>query len=132
MFSDRRVYVFPNNKRAPGRSHGGMDIAAYTGTPVYATATGKVVLAKDRIVTGKSIVIEHFPGVFSMYYHLNSIGVEVNTIIMKGTEIGTVGTSGFSTGPHLHWEMRVNNIRVDPLLTVGELDNIKIIDILYK
>lgn len=132
MFSDRRVYVYPNHKRVNGRAHGGMDIAAPVGTPVYAAATGRVVLAKDRIITGKSVVIEHFPGVFSMYYHMDSIAVEPDAIIMKGTKVGTVGNTGFSTGAHLHWEMRVNNVRVDPLLTIGELDNIKFIDILYK
>lgn len=132
MFADRRIYTYMDGNVISGTAHGGIDIAAKTGTPVYASATGKVVLAKKRIVTGNSVVLEHFPGMFTMYYHMDSISVKKGDIVMKGTKVGEVGNTGFSTGPHLHWEMRVNNIRVDPLLALGELDNIRTIDIIVS
>lgn len=129
MFFDQRVYTYPNGTEINGTNHGGIDIAADTGTLVNVVADGKVVYADERIVTGKSVVIAHFPGVYTMYYHLDSIKVNKGDFVEQGTTIATVGSSGFSTGPHLHWEMRVNNIRVDPLLFLGKLDKVHIIDI---
>lgn len=129
MFADKRLYTYPNGKNINETIHGGIDIASPTGTPVYASATGKVVFSQSRIVTGNSVVLEHFPGLYSMYYHLDNIDVPVGKVLAQGEKIGTVGSTGFATGPHLHWEMRMNNVRVDPLLFLDRLDKIKTLDI---
>jgi murein DD-endopeptidase MepM/ murein hydrolase activator NlpD len=71
-------------------------------------------MARDRIVTGNTVVIEHLPGVFSLYYHLDSIGVDEGDVVEQGERIGTVGMTGLATGPHLHWEIRVGGVPVAP------------------
>lgn len=132
MYAERRVYTYMDGEQINGTIHGGIDIAAYRGTPVFATAAGKVVLAKRRIITGNSVVIMHFPGVYSLYYHLKDISVSLGDVIAMGTRLGEVGSTGFSTGPHLHWEMRVNNIRVDPILFFDRLDKVQTLRIRYR
>jgi murein DD-endopeptidase MepM/ murein hydrolase activator NlpD len=112
-YGDRRRFIYADGEEA--RSvHNGVDLAAPTGTPVYAPGAGRVVFAEDRIVTGKSVVIEHYPGVYGLFYHLDRIDVAVGKRVESGTPIGTVGSTGVSTGPHLHWEMRVGGVSVDP------------------
>jgi len=71
-------------------------------------------MAQSRIVTGNTVVVEHLPGVFSLYYHLDEIRVEEGVLVAGGQEIGTVGDTGLATGPHLHWEMRVGGVPVSP------------------
>ena len=71
-------------------------------------------MAEDRIITGLSVVLEHLPGVFSLYYHLDSMDVSEGDLVSTGTTLGTVGSTGLSTGPHLHWELRVSGVAVDP------------------
>ena len=127
MYSDERVFVNEAGNIVDSSIHGGIDIAASMGTPILAPARGRIVFAGERVVTGKTIVISHFPGLYSLLYHLNDIQVEVNDRVEVSTVIGTVGNSGFSTGPHLHWELRVNNVRVDPILSMGVLDKVFIL-----
>jgi murein DD-endopeptidase MepM/ murein hydrolase activator NlpD len=67
-----------------------------------------------RIVTGNSVVIEHLPGVYSLYYHLDKIEVKEGDIVEAGTLLGLSGATGLATGPHLHWEVRVNGENTDP------------------
>jgi len=113
IFGSRRVFV----NEAGGRStsiHAGIDYGVPTGTPVFASGGGRVVLARDRIVSGKSVIIEQLPGVFSIYYHLDSIGVTEGQMVAPGAVIGLSGSTGFSTGPHLHWEVRVFGENTDP------------------
>ena len=128
MFADQRAYTY-EGKPISHVAHKGIDIAAPVGTPIQSTADGVVVLAKDRVVTGNSVVISHFPGVYSMFYHLEDIYVNIGDILSKGDILGTVGSTGFSTGPHLHWEMRVHNIQVDPIFFMDALDKIYTFDI---
>lgn len=112
-YGDRRRFIYADGEEA--RSvHNGVDLAAPRGTPVYAPGAGRVVFAEDRIVTGNSVVIEHYPGVYGLFYHLDRIDVAVGEQVELGTPIGTVGSTGVSTGPHLHWEMRVGGVSVDP------------------
>jgi len=112
-FGDRREYDFSDGTR--GYSvHLGVDIASQTGTPVPASGRGRVVFADTRILTGNTVVIEHLPGFFSVYYHMSSVGVRVGDIVEKSQVIGAVGMTGFATGPHLHWEMECAGVAVDP------------------
>jgi len=113
FFGDRRVFQYPNGNRDTS-IHAGVDFGVPTGTQVIASGAGKVVLAGMRIVTGNSIVIEHAPGVYSLYYHMDRIDVRENTIINAGASLGTSGATGLATGPHLHWEIRVNTENTDP------------------
>jgi murein DD-endopeptidase MepM/ murein hydrolase activator NlpD len=112
-FADRRLYSYTDG--GSSRSlHNGIDLAAPVGTPVFASGAGRVVLAAQRIISGNSVVIEHLPGVFTLYYHLEDIEVEEGQRLHQGQRIGTVGMTGLATGPHLHWELRVGGIAVDP------------------
>jgi murein DD-endopeptidase MepM/ murein hydrolase activator NlpD len=113
FFGDRRVFVYTGGSR--DRSiHGGVDYGVPIGTPVWVCADGKVVLARFRIVTGNSVVVEHLPGVYSLYYHLDSIAVSEGQILKAGDSIGKSGVTGLATGPHLHWEIRVAGENTDP------------------
>jgi murein DD-endopeptidase MepM/ murein hydrolase activator NlpD len=73
-----------------------------------------VVLARPRIVTGNSVIIEHFPGVYSLYYHLDTIAVAEGGLVEKGGLLGESGATGLATGPHLHWEIRAAGENADP------------------
>ena len=79
--------------------HSGLDIATPRGTPVYATNSGKVLLATPLILTGNTILIDHGQGIFSTYFHLNKLTVKEGEMVKNGDLIGEVGTTGFSTGP---------------------------------
>jgi murein DD-endopeptidase MepM/ murein hydrolase activator NlpD len=112
-FGDTRRYLYSGG--GSGRSvHAGIDVAVGPGTAVTACARGKVVMAMNRDVTGKTIVIEHLPGLYSLYFHLSSIKVEEGAIVEKGARIALSGSSGLATGPHLHWEIRARGAAVDP------------------
>jgi len=112
-YGDRREYLYTDG--TDGLSiHYGVDIASPTGTPVPACAPGKVVLAENRILTGNSVVIEHLPGLFSVYYHMSALVVKEGDVVDKGDIIGKVGMTGFATGPHLHWEVENMGVAVDP------------------
>ena len=128
IFGSRRVF-----RHADGRSntsiHAGVDFGVPTGTPVHASAAGRVVLARPRIVTGKSVIIEHLPGVYSIYYHLDEIKVTEGLMVENGALLGLSGATGLATGPHLHWEVRVSGENTDPdaLVTRPLLDIEKIL-----
>jgi murein DD-endopeptidase MepM/ murein hydrolase activator NlpD len=112
-FGDRRVFIYSDGGRDKS-VHGGVDYGVPTGTPVWACAAGRVALARFRIVTGNSVVIEHLPGVYSLYYHLDSIAVSEGQILKAGEPLGQSGATGLATGPHLHWEIRVAGENTDP------------------
>ncbi len=100
------------------RSHTGEDISAPTGTPIIAPNHGKVVLVDDFFFNGRSVVIDHGFGLFSMYFHLSGVDVVLGEKVKAGDQIGRVGMSGRVTGPHLHWGMRINNAKIDPYALV--------------
>ena len=101
-------------------AHRGHDIAAPTGTPVVAPLGGVVVLVHELFYTGKTIIIDHGMGTTSMFAHLDSYSVAQGDMVLRGTPIGTVGSTGRSTGPHLHWGLSLNGELVDPLYLVEE------------
>lgn len=109
-FAMSRVY---NDGRRNGY-HGGVDISGDVGMPVSASASGKVVLATELQVRGGTIVLDHGLGVYTAYYHLAVIQVTEGQVINRGDIIGQVGNTGLSTGAHLHWEMSVGGVLVDP------------------
>ena len=71
-------------------------------------------MAENRISTGWSVCIEHLPGLYSLYYHMSKLNVEVGQIVEKGKLLGLSGSTGLATGPHLHWEVRLNIEAVNP------------------
>jgi murein DD-endopeptidase MepM/ murein hydrolase activator NlpD len=99
----------------PRNPHSGEDIYAPEGTTVAASNHGVVKLTGDFFFSGKSIVIDHGLGVFTMYFHLSEIFVKEGEPVSKGQTIGLVGSTGRVTGPHLHWGARLNGARVNPL-----------------
>jgi hypothetical protein len=113
FFGDRRVYKYVDGSRDTA-IHAGIDYGVPTGTAVTACAPGKVVLARPRIVTGNSVILEHLPGVYSLYYHLDKIEVQEGTLVKGGDRLGQSGATGLATGPHLHWEIRVAGENTDP------------------
>lgn len=94
--------------------HAGIDYPAPKGTQVYAPNNGRVLYADFLQLTGNTICIEHGFGLKSWFYHLDSVEVEAGQMVKTGDPIGKVGTTGFSTGPHLHFTMSVNNIYTNP------------------
>jgi len=112
-FADRRVYAYVNGKSSTSL-HYGTDYGIPTGTPVTCCAAGKVVMAENRISTGWSVVVEHLPGLYSLYYHMSVLSVKEGDIVKAGDKLGLSGATGLATGPHLHWEMRLNMCAVNP------------------
>lgn len=93
--------------------HEGVDFSAYGGTPVLAPAQGTVVLAEFLYVRGGAVILDHGLGIYSGYYHLSSVLAEVGQLVEPGQIIGEVGTTGLSTGNHLHWDLLVGGVWVD-------------------
>jgi len=94
--------------------HTGIDIANKTGTPIYATANGRVVVSEYRRGWGNIIIIDHGYGYRTVYAHLSQFSVHVGSKVEKGQLIGRMGSTGFSTGSHLHYEVHVNGVPVNP------------------
>jgi len=132
-YGSRRVYRYADNT-TDTTIHAGVDIGVPTGTEVRSSAAGRVVLAKYRIVTGNTVVLEHLPGVYSLYYHMDSIAVSPGDIVEAGALLGKSGFTGLATGPHLHWEIRVSGENADPdaFLSRPVLDKNDIFDKLSK
>lgn len=95
-------------------SHKGVDLCGATGSPVVAADNGKVIQAEYRYDYGNIIVVDHNNGLTTYYAHLNKINVAVGDVVEKGQKIGTVGSTGISTGPHLHFEVRRDGTPIDP------------------
>jgi len=118
-FAYRRYYEYSNGKKETN-VHFGIDYGVPIGTDVFACEKGKVVLAEKRISSGNSIVIEHLPGLYSVYYHLDSLAVKENQFVEHAEFLGKSGNTGLSTGPHLHWEVRLKGEAVNPLYFVDK------------
>lgn len=97
------------------RRHTGQDFHATSGTPVLASATGRVVFSRALDIHGESVIIDHGWGVFSEYSHLSQRFVVPGQFVLQGDVIGLSGSTGRSTGPHVHWEIAVNGIWVNPI-----------------
>ncbi|MBU0928230.1 MAG: M23 family metallopeptidase [Spirochaetes bacterium] len=122
LFGLRRRYLYADGG-VDVTTHNGIDYGSPTGSEVVAAGSGRVVMAEDRIVTGKTVVVEHLPGAFTIYMHLDSIAVSEGDLVTRGDPLGAVGMTGLATGPHLHWEFRVRGVACDPEALVG-LDKI--------
>lgn len=109
-FGRRRV--LNGEARSP---HAGVDFPAQTGTPVYSSQAGKVVLAENLYYSGNTVVIDHGYGIYTMYAHLSEIGVQPDDLVKAGQEIGKVGATGRVTGPHLHWGLTIDHARVNAM-----------------
>ncbi|MFQ3568124.1 MAG: LysM peptidoglycan-binding domain-containing protein [Aggregatilineales bacterium] len=97
------------------RIHAGTDFGGAPGTPIFAPAAGRVVMADTLNVRGVATVIDHGWGVYTGYWHKTDRYVQVGDIVQAGQVIGTIGATGRVSGPHLHWEMWVNGVPVDPM-----------------
>lgn len=98
-----------------GRSyHGGLDIAAPKGEPVKAAANGTVALAGDLFFTGNSVFVDHGHGLVTAYFHMDELFAGNGERVERGDILGKVGSTGRSTGPHLHWSVYVCGVKVDP------------------
>jgi murein DD-endopeptidase MepM/ murein hydrolase activator NlpD len=102
----------------PRSPHAGLDVAVARGTPVKASAHGKVLAVDDYFFNGKTIFVDHGNGLITMYCHLERIDVKVGQTVSKGQRIGRSGKTGRATGPHLHWSVVLNGAMVDPELFI--------------
>lgn len=110
-FGDGRSY----NGGPVSSRHSGTDFGADEGAPVVAAATGRVAFAGYLATRGNSVIIDHGAGVFTGYHHMSRIDVAIGQDLVLGQQVGAVGATGLATGPHLHWELIVGGINVDPL-----------------
>ena len=104
-----------NGSKTPER-HSGIDYAAPTGTPVYAPAAGKVEFAGYLMLSGNTVVIDHGLGLKSYFFHLDDVACAAGEIVSTGDLIGHVGSTGYATGPHLHFQVSIENHPVNPQL----------------
>jgi murein DD-endopeptidase MepM/ murein hydrolase activator NlpD len=104
----------------PGRPHFGLDIAAPTGSPVYAPADGVITMTHpDMYFSGGTIILDHGQGLSSTFLHLSKVLVEAGTVVRKGDLIAEIGATGRASGPHLDWRMNWMDQRVDPQLLLA-------------
>lgn len=99
----------------PRSPHSGVDLKAETGTPVLSINSGRVVLTGEHFFNGLFAVVDHGGAVQSMYFHLDKILVQRGDRVEKGQVVGLVGATGRATGPHLHFGIRINGARIDPM-----------------
>jgi len=104
----------------PRNPHSGIDYAVGDGNPVIAVADGKVVLTGEFFFAGTSVYVDHGDNLVSMYFHLSEIGVEEGQEVKKGDTLGKVGSTGRSTGPHLHLGFRWRKALVDPAVLLAD------------
>jgi murein DD-endopeptidase MepM/ murein hydrolase activator NlpD len=103
-----------------GNFHAGQDFGAPEGVLITAPADGVVVLAEPMTVRGNAVLIDHGRGIFTGFWHMSEIRVTVGQPVAAGEIIGVVGNTGLSTGAHLHWEMRIYGVAVDPMQFLEE------------
>ena len=117
VFGTARSY----NGSAFNRFHRGVDFAGAPGTPVLAAADGTVVVADTLQIRGNAVIIDHGWGVYTLYAHQNELFVSPGDTVASGQAIGTIGSTGRITGPHLHWEVWLNGVNVDPFQWIQEI-----------
>lgn len=107
---------FNGEERNP---HSGLDFAVPAGTPIKAPAAGTVILVGDYFFNGKTVFVDHGQGLISMFCHMSRTEAKVGNEIPRGGILGWVGATGRATGPHLHWNVSLNDTRVDPSIFIG-------------
>ncbi|WP_363325841.1 peptidoglycan DD-metalloendopeptidase family protein [uncultured Caldilinea sp.] len=115
-FGQRRTYSVADI----GNFHAGQDFGAPEGALIFAPAPGVVVLAEPLAVRGNAVILDHGGGVFTGYWHMSEIKVAPGMRVETGDVLGLVGNTGLSTGSHLHWELRINGVAVDPMQFLDE------------
>ncbi|MDD3487960.1 MAG: M23 family metallopeptidase [Bacteroidales bacterium] len=118
------VGAFGNIRKDNGITiqHLGVDLDAEQGTPIYAINDGQVVFAGELTVYGKTIIIDHGLGIYSLYLHLSEFKASKGLMVERGEIIGLTGNTGWSTGPHLHLSVKANKASVDPLKFIEGFD----------
>lgn len=114
-FGARRI--FNGEPRDP---HTGIDLRASTGTPVFAAAGGRVAVAAEHYFAGRCVFLDHGGDLVTMYFHLDQLEVAEGDVVERGQRIGTVGSTGRVTGPHLHFGVRWHGARIDPVTLLGD------------
>ena len=109
-FGRRRI--LNGESRSP---HAGVDFPAAAGTPVFASQSGKIVLAENLYYSGNTVVIDHGYGIYTLYAHLSEITAHTGDLVKADAEIGKVGATGRVTGPHLHWGLTIDHARVNAM-----------------
>lgn len=109
-FGVKRVF----NGKPASQPHTGIDYATPVGSPVLAVADGTVVMAEDLFFEGNAVFIDHGGGLISMYFHLANIDVKAGQVVKRGHRLGSVGSTGRATGPHLFFGIRWHDARIDP------------------
>jgi murein DD-endopeptidase MepM/ murein hydrolase activator NlpD len=107
---------FNGEERNP---HAGLDFAVPAGTPIKAPAAGKVILIGNYFFNGNTVFVDHGQGFISMFCHMSKIDVKVGDAVPRGGVVGRVGSTGRATGPHMHWNVSLNDARVDPAIFIG-------------
>jgi hypothetical protein len=104
----------------PRNPHSGIDIAAPKGTDILLPVDGQVIDTGDYYFNGKTVFVDHGQGMISMFNHMSKITVKPGDKLKRGDKIGEIGKTGRVTGPHLHWSLSLNEVRVDPMLFLPE------------
>ncbi|UPT35885.1 M23 family metallopeptidase [Pseudomonas amygdali] len=107
---------FNGEERNP---HSGLDFAVPAGTPIKSPAAGKVILTGNYFFNGNTVFVDHGQGFISMFCHMSKIDVKVGDLVPRGGVVGKVGATGRATGPHMHWNVNLNDARVDPAIFIG-------------
>ncbi|KPX09311.1 Peptidase, M23/M37 family [Pseudomonas syringae pv. cunninghamiae] len=107
---------FNGEERNP---HSGLDFAVPAGTPIKSPAAGKVILTGNYFFNGNTVFVDHGQGFISMFCHMSKIDVKVGDPVTRGGVVGKVGATGRATGPHMHWNVSLNDARVDPAIFIG-------------
>ncbi|MCR8720064.1 peptidoglycan DD-metalloendopeptidase family protein [Pseudomonas syringae] len=107
---------FNGEERNP---HSGLDFAVPAGTPIKSPAAGKVILTGNYFFNGNTVFVDHGQGFISMFCHMSKIDVKVGDQVPRGGVVGKVGATGRATGPHMHWNVSLNDARVDPAIFIG-------------
>ena len=107
---------FNGEERNP---HAGLDFAVPAGTPIKTPAAGKVILIGNYFFNGNTVFVDHGQGFISMFCHMSKIDTRVGQQLARGDVVGKVGSTGRATGPHMHWNVSLNDARVDPAIFIG-------------
>jgi murein DD-endopeptidase MepM/ murein hydrolase activator NlpD len=110
---------FNGEERNP---HAGLDFAVGAGTPIKTPAAGKVILIGNYFFNGNTVFVDHGQGFISMFCHMSKIDVKLGQQLARGGVVGKVGSTGRATGPHMHWNISLNDVRVDPAIFIGAFE----------